>query len=93
MTNEQLAVLLRSYGSRLERELELLGEALPETLPRAKTIKPVYIGDHLFPVCDQRPEAWQEKEEQGDYIVLQGLWGLWQEIDEAVGKLEQNDAD
>jgi len=29
----------------------------------------------------------------GDYIVLQGLWGLWQEIDEAVGKLEQNDAD
>lgn len=84
MTDRQLAILIRSWANRLERELDAVRAELPDDLPRLTTR--AYTGgpfDSLLAPKD--PEKWIDLD--GDYAVLEGLMRLHTELGDAAALL------
>ena len=83
MTNQQLALLIRSFRKRLSAEIACLRDVLPEGSERKD--RPVYVGvgrANKFSTPTNDPRRWIS-EQSGDYVVLSGLIDLLAELDEA----------
>ncbi len=87
MTNQQLAILIRAWRNRLEREIDILDGLLPADMPRETTR--VYVGETILAGMIQTerndPEKWQEQ--PGDFLALLGLRELTEELGDAADVL------
>ena len=81
MTNEQLALLVRAWADRLDTELDLLRQRLPESLERYET--EVYTGGATGTLrwFDRNPDHWRK--EKGDFVVLEGLQSFLEDLYQA----------
>ena len=89
LDNKTLAILVRSWANRLERELDILTDGLRDGCERHPSERQ-YIGPSallLGPTEAQKadPENWQEV--PGDVILLDGLTQLVAELRQAVSDL------
>jgi hypothetical protein len=59
MTDKQLAVLLRSFITRLERAIAEAEAGLPDDVERHTMRKYVGTGYPIFPGLDRNPDHWE----------------------------------
>lgn len=88
MSNEQLLILIRAWANRLEREIELINDELPDEMERIPN--QVYIGKNPISFWDKDPKNW--KEEPGDFVITLGISGLLIELRDAEETLKGESA-
>ncbi len=91
MDNKELAILIRAWRNRLSREVDLLGDLLPDDFPRE--IERVYVGATTLGgmIETERDDPTKWKDHPGEYTALLGLYELVNELTQAADSLVGND--
>jgi len=95
MKRKEFKILVGSWISRLEREIDLVRDELPENSER--TLKEHFIGPEderptafsMVSILGKRKEENYEQRPTGDFTILHGLRNSVDDLKEAINILEE----